>query len=928
MDKMLGRKQRVKAVQRRNKRRAACRSLLLIALLFLLSLTVSPVIAQVRTSIPLVQNQQEAWQLAGQGNQYYNNGQFQEAVPIWQEAADAFATEGNHLNQAMALSNLSLTYQQLGDWEKAQEAVANSLNILKALERTEEQQHILAQTLDIQGQLHQKVGHSQAALETWQQAANIYANIGKRKSEAISQINQVQAMQDLGLYPKACKTLLKALALDSQECQISDKQLEALRRELLEEQPNKLQEAKARGLRSLGNILRVIGNLEQSQHVLRVSLEIAQNWRSPQDESKAWLNLGNTERAIATRAGELENTTRADTYGKNALADYQQAVTLAPPSMKLQAQLNQLDLLVERKRWQEAEALLSPIRQSLAEFPLSREKIYARIDLAKNLVCLKQENPSCLKQKDLENRPPSPTLDEPSDSEAIQLLETAVQEAKKLEDNRTQSYALGLLGRLYENLGAGEKAKEYTEQALKEAWQSQASDFTYQWQWQLGRLLKTQGKSEAALAAYRQAVKTLQSLRRDLVSINPEIQFTFRESIEPLYREYVGLLLAHQGTAPVSQQNLAAAREAIDSLQLAELENFFRVTCLDARPVLLDQVTDKDDPTAAVIYPILLEDRFEIILKLPQQPLRHYTTPIDDKKQVERILGRLAQSLTEWNSQETLTYAQQAYNWLLRPVEEDLAKSQVKTLVFVLDSALRNVPMAVLHDGQKYLVENEKYSIALMPGLQLLDSRPLKRGELRVLAAGLTEARGGFPALRYVADELAQVQSQVSSVRVLDREFTKTALQNQINALPFPVVHLATHGQFSSQSEETFIVTWDGQLDVNQLNNLLRPSDPSRTGSIELLVLSACETLTGDKRAALGLAGVAIRAGARSTLATLWSVNDEAAAFVMGQFYKALKDPTVTKAEALRRAQLSLLKEPRFERPHFWAPYVLVGNWL
>jgi CHAT domain-containing protein len=677
----------------------------------------------------------------------------------------------------------------------------------------------------------------------------------------------------------------------------------------------------------LGNVLRVIGNLEQSQQVLRVSLEIAQSWRSPQDESKAWLNLGNTERAIATRAGELENTTRADTYTKNALADYQQAVTLASPSIKLQAQLNQLDLFVERVRWQEAEALLSPIRQSLAEVPLSREEIYAKINLAKNLVCLKQGNPSCLKQKDPENRPPSPTLDEQSYSEAIQLLETAVQKAKQLEDNRTQSYALGLLGRLSENLGAGEKAKEYTEQALKEAWQSQASDLTYQWQWQLGRLLKTQGKSEAAIAVYRQAVKTLQSLRRDLVSINPEIQFTFRESVEPLYREYVGLLLPPQGTAQVSQQNLADAREAIDSLQLAELENFFRVTCLDAQSVLLDQVTDRDDPTAAVIYPILLEDRFEIIIKLPQQPLRHYTTPIDNKKKVERILGRLVQSLTEWNSQETLTYAQQVYNWLLRPAEGDLAKSPVKTLVFVLDSALRNVPMAVLYDGQKYLVE--KYGIALTPGLQLLDPRPLKRGELRALTAGLSEARRGFPSLRFVPRELKQVQSQVPrSLELLNQEFTSAALQNTVNSAPFPVIHLATHGQFSSQAEETFILTWDGPLNVNQLNNFLRSRDLSRMGSIELLVLSACETLTGDQRAALGLAGVAIRAGARSTLATLWSVNDEATAFVMGQFYEALKDPTVTKAEALRRAQLCLLKDSQFERPHFWAPYVLVGNWL
>ncbi|NBD14711.1 MAG: CHAT domain-containing protein, partial [Cyanobacteria bacterium] len=309
----------------------------------------------------------------------------------------------------------------------------------------------------------------------------------------------------------------------------------------------------------------------------------------------------------------------------------------------------------------------------------------------------------------------------------------------------------------------------------------------------------------------------------------------------------------------------------------------------------------------------------------PRQPLRHYTTPIEERQQVERILGRLGQLLTQRNA-EILPLAQEVYDWLLRPAEQDLARSQVKNLVFVLDSPLRNVPMAVLHDGQQYLVE--KYGIAITPGLQLLDPRPLQREDARALTAGLTEPRGGFPPLRYVASELAQVQSEIPSVELLNREFTSTAFQDQINALPFPVVHLATHGQFSSQASETFLLTWDDRLDVNQLNDLLQSREPSRTGPIELLVLSACETLTGDKRAALGLAGVAVRAGARSTLATLWSVNDEATAFLMGQFYEALKDPTVTKAEALRLAQLALLKNSRFERPYFWAPYVLVGNWL
>lgn len=512
-------------------------------------------------------------------------------------------------------------------------------------------------------------------------------------------------------------------------------------------------------------------------------------------------------------------------------------------------------------------------------------------------------------------------------SSIAQVLVTAVQQATSLKDQRTEAYALGYLGELYEQNQQWSEAQDLTQQALLKAQAINAPDIAYRWQWQLGRLLREQKNTQGAIAAYTEAVLTLQSLRSDLVAVNPDVQYSFKESVEPVYRQLVDLLLQSEvAEHPSQQQNLLAqARVVIESLQLAELDNFFRVACLQAKPILIDQVLDKDDPTAAVIYPIILADRLEVILKLPQQPLRHYTTFIK-QNQVESILERLSQSLTQRNSQETRPLSQEVYKWLIRSAEADLARSGVKTLVFVLDGSLRNIPIAALHDGQQYLVE--KYGIALTPGLQLLAPQPLKREQLKALIAGLSEARGDFPSLKFVPSELAQVQSQVPGVELLNQQFTSIALQSNINSLPFPVVHLATHGQFSSQAEKTFILTWDDSINVNKLRDLLRVSNKNRAGTIELLVLSACETLTGDRRAALGLAGVAVRAGARSTLATLWRVNDEATAFLMGEFYQELAKTTVTKAEALRRAQVALLRNPRYQRPHFWAPYVLVGNWL
>jgi CHAT domain-containing protein len=193
---------------------------------------------------------------------------------------------------------------------------------------------------------------------------------------------------------------------------------------------------------------------------------------------------------------------------------------------------------------------------------------------------------------------------------------------------------------------------------------------------------------------------------------------------------------------------------------------------------------------------------------------------------------------------------------------------------------------------------------------------------------GLDQARHGFSRLPYVGNELEQIQSKVQGRVLLNQQFTTQAFQTTMDSQPFSVVHLATHGQFSSTAEETFILAWDKPINVTELDTLLRSRDQERSQPLELLVLSACETAAGDQRATLGLAGVAIRAGARSTLASLWSVNDRSTAVLMNQFYQNLINQAQPRAEALRRAQLALLKTPEYQLPLFWAPYVLIGNWL
>jgi len=404
--------------------------------------------------------------------------------------------------------------------------------------------------------------------------------------------------------------------------------------------------------------------------------------------------------------------------------------------------------------------------------------------------------------------------------------------------------------------------------------------------------------------------------------MNPEVQYDFRETVEPVYREYVDILLSDPNP---SQKNLQQARGAIEDLQLAELDNFFRDACLDTTPVSVEEI----DPNAAVLYSIILPDRLTTILSLPGEPLKFYETAVsqgeinDKLRDFRKKVGRATASLPE-----LLDQSQQLYDWVIRPLDAALEDSDVETLTFVLDGLLRNIPMAALHDGEQHLIE--RYSIALTPGMQLLETGERSRDRLTALAAGLSEARHGFSPLIHVPRELENVADEVNPSRqLLNNTFTRTSLAEEIRNFPSPIIHIATHGQFSSQAENTFILAYDTPVNVRELETLLRQrGENGESNILELLVLSACETATGDDRATLGLAGVAVRAGARSTLATLWQVDDAATSLFMSVFYENLGIPGTTKAEALRQAQLSLLENDNYLLPYFWSAYILVGNWI
>ncbi|MFN6480831.1 CHAT domain-containing protein [Nostoc sp. DedQUE07] len=814
--------------------------------------------------------------LLEQGEGLYQAGRFTEAVIILQQAVRIYQQESNNLAQAAALTNLSVVYQQLGSWKEAYATIDNSLNLLGWDEINQklnvnnpksELLEILAPTLNIQGELQLSQGQTDASVKTSQEAEQIWKKLGDNAGVTRSRINQAQALRVAGFYRRSLDILNEV----SQQ---------------LTSQPDS--PVKVTALRSLGNVLQQLGELESSQTNLQQSLEIAQRLQLPLEISLTEFSLGNTARSLSNIKG--------------AIAHYENAAKIAPNSLsKVQALINRLSLLVENERITEAKSLIPTIQSQLPNLPTNQAGIYARINFAQTLTAIGNK-------KDI-----------------AEILATSVQQAKIIGDERAQSYALGSLGEVYEQNQQWQEAQDLTQQGLFLAQKIDASDIAYRLEWQLGRLLKAQGNIEAAISAYDAAVTTLQSLRSDLVAVNRDVQFNFRDRIEPLYRQSVELLLQEKGQG---KPDLDKARQRIEALQVAELDNFFREACLSNQFVVLDKVVDRNNPNTAIFYPIILDNYLEVIIKLPKQPLIHKTSQVN-RQQVEQVITEIRKTIVQPDADHKFkTVSQQLYNWLIKPVETDLKNSKVNTLVFIPDGLLRNIPMSALYDGREYLVQ--KYSVAISPGLQLFTPKPLGQKKLNALAGGLSQPPKNekFAPLPNVKVELKFIQeSGVSTTTLLDKNFTSTNLAKTINAQAFRVVHLATHGQFSSKAKDTFILAADGRINVSELDSLLKSREQKLTEPVELLVLSACETAAGDNRAALGLAGVALRAGARSTLASLWQIGDDSTALFIDEFYRQLVTGKTT-AEALRFAQLKLLEAPEYNRPMYWAPYVIVGNWL
>ena len=371
-----------------------------------------------------------------------------------------------------------------------------------------------------------------------------------------------------------------------------------------------------------------------------------------------------------------------------------------------------------------------------------------------------------------------------------------------------------------------------------------------------------------------------------------------------------------------------------------------------------------------MIYPLVLENKLWLLMYSEGEVVNKVEVPVGRQELGETAVKYrklLEDRFSDTN--EIKKTGKQLYDWLVKPIEGELKQNQIKHLVFSLDRVTRYIPMSTLFDGEKYLIENYTIGNVLSAALtDMGDKLPVGTGNTPVLAMGLSNAVSGFNPLPNVPAELdAIVRNKTKDSQGIypGEEFLNGAFDFRTlrdNLTGHKILHLATHGAFvPGSSDKSYLLLGTGeQLTIPKINALTGLSN------IHLVVLSACQTaLAGPLQDGVEIASAAnyfLKGGAKAVMASLWSVDDASTSLTMQQFYKNLASGTpqkpMTKTEALRQAQLSLLQgkvtaaealqrsiigvvpvsggqsttvqsnSPDFSHPYYWAPFILIGNGL
>lgn len=531
-------------------------------------------------------------------------------------------------------------------------------------------------------------------------------------------------------------------------------------------------------------------------------------------------------------------------------------------------------------------------------------------------------------------------------SGATGVLDQAIIYSQSTGNQRLESYGLGLMGRIFTLNGRVEDGLTLTSKATELAELSGAREIMFVWEGQQAGILERLGRKKQAIDMYERASRSIQQVRPQLAKSYAGGKSS-RELVEPILLAYADLLMREN-----KPEELLAARQIIEQIRTIEFEQYFDEACV-AEQSGNQKAVETIDPKAVTLYPVLFDDRLELIVSRfdtdsGQKTADRISVNVD-KAEMNDVLEQARLGLVKDDGTEgPLDDLAQLYDWIIRPIEPKIDQN-VETIIFAPDGQLRGIPIAALYDeiNQSFLVE--KYNIAYTLGLDIAEPKAFSDVTHQAIFAGIGEPLDlttgeSWAALPGAEGEISKVQQILPGKALINQSFTKEGLRKALSSRNFSTVHLATHATFGSNASDSYLLAHSGEPGIGERITLSELEDYTSQArvkgeAIELLTLSACETGVGDisgesEDALLGLAGVAYKAGARSVLASLWKVYDKSTEELMVNFYdNLLNDPEIQntqagKATALRQAQLEMLKKESTRHPSRWSAFILFGNWL
>jgi len=885
----------------------------------------------------------EAVRLSQEGAQQFNRGQIREALEKFQQALVIVREIGDRQGEGALLNNIGAVYRNLGQYPKALEFYQQALAIRKEIgDKAGE-----GTTLNNIGLVYDNLGQYPKALEFYQQALAIRKEIGDKAGEGTTLNNIGSVYDNLGQYPKTLEFYQQALAIHKE---VGDKAGEGTT------------------LNNIGGVYRNLGQYPKALEFYQQALAILKEIGYKAGEGTLLDNIG----AVYDSLGQ---------YPK-ALEFYQQALAIRKEVGDKAGEGTTLNNI-------------GGVYNYLGQYPKALE-FYQQA-----LAIRKEVGDKATEGRTLTN------IGAVYDSlgqypKALEFYQQALAILKEIGDKATEGTTLNNIGYLLAKQNQPELAIVFYKQSVnvreairqdlrvlpKEQQQSYTQTIAYTYRSLADLLLKQDRVLEAQKVLDLLKVQELEDYLRNvrgnnqtaagLPNLPPEEQFNqnynalINKAIE-LGKELTQLeKIPEPNRTPQQQQRITELRNNQQKI-VAEFNAFIRSPAVETivqqlsntsrrQNVELEDLNSLRDnlrqlqQNAVLLYPLILDDRLELVLVTADSPPIHRTVPVK-REELNRAIAQFRTALQNPTS-DAKTPANQLYNWLIKPLENELSQAKAQTIIYAPDGQLRYIPLAALYDGKQWLVQ--RFGVNNITARTLTDFNTKPQPQLRVLAAAFTKGsynfnvgnqQFSFNGLPFAGTEVDNVAKTLpGTTKLLDNAFSREGTVSRMN--DYTIVHLATHAAFvTGKPEDSFVLFGDGsRATLRDVENWSLPN-------VDLVVFSACETGLGgfgNGEEILGLGYQVQRTGARAAIASLWSVSDGGTQALMDTFYAALQTGKMTKAEALRQAQIALITgdykalgqqrglqvqerinnslpekvSTRLGHPNYWAPFILIGNGL